>query len=181
MNACQAWPRVFHPHGVRIACGVQATRGRSAPWRAGVGIISLIRDEAIYVAEASRLQVAVVYRQGFPWWNPCQFSGLGCRQTGGRRPYAALGRSIRGCPHPSPLPQAGEGDKAAGFGVERSFCGRDCRALLFPGPSRPRRAGGGKARRGARMDARAFDVSTWTCCRRTPQPARVVTRAGMPA
>ena len=25
------------------------------------------------------------------------------------------------------------------------FCGRDCRALLYPGPSRPRRAGGGKA------------------------------------
>ena len=24
------------------------------------------------------------------------------------------------------------------------FCGRDCRALLYPGPSRPRRAGGGK-------------------------------------
>jgi len=28
--------------------------------------------------------------------------------------------------------------------VKRSFCGRDCRALLYPGPSRPRRAGGGK-------------------------------------
>src|SRR6478752_3426855 len=38
MDACQAWPRVDHPHGVRIACGVQATRGRSAPWRAGAGL-----------------------------------------------------------------------------------------------------------------------------------------------
>ena len=26
------------------------------------------------------------------------------------------------------------------------FCGRDCRALLFPGPSRPRRAGAGNCR-----------------------------------
>jgi hypothetical protein len=61
-----------------------------------------------------------------------------------------------------------------------SFCGRDCRALLFQGPSRPRRAGGGKARRGARRDARAFDVSTRTYCRRTPQPARAVTGHGCP-
>jgi len=40
------------------------------------------------------------------------------------------------------------------------FCGRDCRAvLLFPGPSRPRRAGAGKARRGARrMRARSLPV-----------------------
>jgi hypothetical protein len=35
-----------------------------------------------------------------------------------------------------------------------------------------------KARRGARMDAREFVVSTWTCCRQTPQPPREPDFAG---
>ena len=41
------------------------------------------------------------------------------------------------------------------------FCGRDCRALLFPGPSRPRRAGAGKVARSAiarRMRASPMSV-----------------------
>src|SRR6476469_2667592 len=61
------------------------------------------------------------------------------------------------------------------------FCGRDCRALLFPGPSRPRRAGGGKSPKGRAQDARASDLGTGTCRERTPEPARGVTRAWMPA
>ncbi len=31
-------------------------------------------------------------------------------------------------------------------GTSRRFCGRDCRVLLYPGPSRPRRAGAGNCR-----------------------------------
>jgi hypothetical protein len=56
------------------------------------------------------------------------------------------------------------------------FCGRDCRALLFPGPSRPRRAGGGNSRaeRGHAQDARASDLGTGMCRERTPEPAREV-------
>jgi hypothetical protein len=71
----------------------------------------------------------------------------------------------------------------SGVAYIRCFCGRDCRALLFRVPSRPRRAGGGnsRAQRGHAQDARAFDESTGMCSRRTPEPARVVTRAGMPA
>jgi hypothetical protein len=34
----------------------------------------------------------------------------------------------------------------SGVAYIRCFCGRDCRALLFPGPSRPRRAGAGNSR-----------------------------------
>src|SRR4029078_5276439 len=40
--------------------------------------------------------------------------------------------------------------------------------------------GGGKARRGARMDARAFAQGTRMCPKRTPQPAREVAGAWMP-
>ncbi len=60
------------------------------------------------------------------------------------------------------------------------FCGRDCRALPCPDPSRPRRAGAGNCPKGRAQDARAFDESTGTCSRRTPEPARAVCRAGMP-
>ncbi len=60
-----------------------------------------------------------------------------------RSPFAAAQRGPRSCPHPSPLPQAGEGTRCVGHDGSNRFCGRDCRALLFPGPSRPRRAGAG--------------------------------------
>ena len=58
------------------------------------------------------------------------------------------------------------------------FCGRDCRALLFPGPSRPRRAGGGNSPKGHAQDARASDLGTRMCRERSPEPARVVCRHG---
>ncbi len=60
-----------------------------------------------------------------------------------------------------------------------SLLRQDCRALrLFPGPSRPRRAGVGNCPKGRAQDARAFDESTGTCSRRTPEPARAVCRHG---
>ncbi len=44
--------------------------------------------------------------------------------------------------------------------TSRRFCGRDCRALLFPGPSRPRRAGAGNCREAVagRMPASSTSV-----------------------
>ncbi len=38
-----------------------------------------------------------------------------------------------------------------------------------------------KSPKGRRQDAGEFADSTWTYCRQTPEPARAVTRAGMPA
>ena len=43
------------------------------------------------------------------------------------------------------------------------FCGRDCRALLFPGPSRPRRAGGGNSREAGARRMRARPISAQGC------------------
>ena len=45
---------------------------------------------------------------------------------------------------------------------EPSFCGMECRALLLPVPSRPRRAGAGNSPQGHAQEARAFAVSTGT-------------------
>src|SRR5690242_11940610 len=45
------------------------------------------------------------------------------------------------------------------------------RAAL-PGAPMARRAGGGKSVRMARMDAGQFFAGTWTCRRKTPEPAR---------
>jgi hypothetical protein len=44
--------------------------------------------------------------------------------------------------------------------------------LLFNRGPVPRRGGGGKPVRVARMDAREFVVRPWTACRQTPQPPR---------
>ena len=52
-------------------------------------------------------------------------------------------------------------DGRVGYIRRVRFCGRDCRALLFPGPSRPRRAGAGKVARSAiarRMRASPMSV-----------------------
>src|SRR6185312_12119206 len=76
------------------------------------------------------------------------------------RGFATVGRVWpRG--HPWPLGQIGAIPRAARVRCtrlfrppfaasqrepeEQSFCGRDCRALLYPGPSRPRRAGAGNS------------------------------------
>jgi hypothetical protein len=53
----------------------------------------------------------------------------------------------------------------------RTECAPRWRAAL-PGPPLKRRAGGGKARRVACMDASQFGVSPWMDCRQTPQPDR---------
>ena len=66
--------------------------------------------------------------------------------------------------------------------LERSFvsgfCGQDGRALLLPGPSRPRRGRGGKSPKGRAHDARAFAVGTRTCRQRTSGASSRSRRAG---
>ena len=116
-----------------------------------------------------------------------------------RRPSVACGKNRR---DPSRRPRAvhaaGPFVRSRGFrGNGKSWipacagmtrCGRLLRQglprLALPGPSRPRRAGEGKVActaRERRQEAGEFDVSTWTYCRRTPSPAREVTRARMRA
>src|SRR5690348_11272020 len=61
------------------------------------------------------------------------------------------------------------------------FCGQDGRALLLPGPSRPRRGRAGKSPKGRAHDARAFAVGTGTCRQRTSGAASRRRRARCPA
>jgi len=49
----------------------------------------------------------------------------------------------------------------------RGFCGQDGRALLLPGPSRPRRGRAGKSPKGRAHEARAFAVRPGMACQRT--------------
>jgi hypothetical protein len=80
------------------------------------------------------------------------------RRDPSRRPRAghaafpsALRRGFRGDPKSqgegagSTLSRGRRNLGSRRFASASCFCGRDCRALLFPGPSRPRRAGGGSA------------------------------------
>ncbi len=111
------------------------------------------------------------------------------RRDPSRRPRAvhaadpfALRRCSEGpksCPHPSPLPQAGEGMRCASHDGSNRFCGRDCRVLALPGPL----SAAASRRRisrdsDGRQDAGQFDESIGMCSRRTPEPARVVCRHG---
>src|SRR4249919_3704899 len=93
-------------------------------------------------------------------------AGERVRPTGHPWPVVRIGaipraaRASRGWSvHPLPLlrgdpkSKAKEGKKKepdvshiSGVAYIRCFCGRDCRALLFRVPSRPRRAGGGNSR-----------------------------------
>ena len=61
------------------------------------------------------------------------------------------------------------------------FCGQDGRALLLPGPSRPRRGRVGKSPKGRAHDARAFAVGTRMCRQRTSAAASRSRRARCPA
>ena len=61
-----------------------------------------------------------------------------------------------------------------------SFCGRDGRASLFPGPSRPRRGAEEKARKGRAHDARAFAVEHTEVPSANPGASSRSRRARMP-
>ncbi len=54
-------------------------------------------------------------------------------------------------------------------------------SLASPGPLQVAASRRRKSPKGRRQDAGEFADSTWTYCRQTPEPARAVTRAGMPA
>ncbi len=72
------------------------------------------------------------------------------------RPSPRLRGDPGACPHPSPLPRAGEGTWCASTWKASASAAGTAALSLFPGPSRPRRAGAGIARRGARtMRARS--------------------------
>ena len=59
------------------------------------------------------------------------------------------------------------------------FCGQDGRALLLPGPSRPRRGRVGKSPKGRAHDARAFAVGTGMCRQRTSGASSRSRRTGV--
>ena len=111
---------------------------------------------------------------------------LKARVRYGRTGSSALRRGFRGvgrawawegepaCPHPA-LSRKRERGKAF------RICGRDCRASLLPGTlsaAASRRRISRESDR--RQEAGEFVVSTWTYCRRTPEPARVVRGHGWP-